>query len=117
MAYAMKILGQPITLERNVRFSFRRYRVWWLILLVTIFFDYITTIFFIEQFGIAAEGNQVISWLMITLGVVTGLVIGKLLQLFAVVVFVSIDRRVGNLLLLIVIALNCWAVVINTTGF
>jgi len=114
--FTMKILGREVELEHNLRFSLRHHRLGWLVLLVTIFLDYKTTLMFIAELGIGAEGNWLISWLMVSLGVVTGLIIGKSLQFIAVVIFVSMDRRIGNLLLLLVIALNCWAVVINTSG-
>ena len=109
----MKVLGEEITFKDNLWFSLNRYPVWWLILLVTIIFDYFSTIFFVDQSGVSAEANLVIGWLMENLGVFTGLVIGKLLQLVSVVGFVCLNRRLGNLFLLMVILLNCWAVVIN----
>jgi hypothetical protein len=39
---------------------------------------------------------------------------GKGLQLLAVIGFVGLHRRLGNIFLLFVILLNCWAVVINS---
>lgn len=51
---------------------------------------------------------------MENLDVTFGLFMGKILQFIAVVMFVGLNRRLGNLFLLIVILLNCWAVVINS---
>jgi hypothetical protein len=113
MAKTMKVLGEEIAFKDNLWFSLKRYPAWWLILLVTIIFDFFSTIFFVDQSGVSAEANLVVGWLMTNLGVYTGLVIGKLLQLISVVVFVCLNRRLGNLFLLVVILLNSWAVVIN----
>jgi len=110
----MKILGEEIAYRENFVFSFNRYLVWWLILLVTMVFDYLTTLNFIHKYGVGAEANKVVSWLIMNQGVAIGVFIGKLLQLISVILFVCLHRRLGNLILLIVILLNCWAVVINT---
>ena len=110
----MKLLGQSIPVRENLFFSLRRYTVWWVILLISMFFDALSTVAFVRELGVEREMNPLIRWLLRSLGLVPGLVIGKLLQLAAVAVFVSLDRRWGNLMLLIVIFLNCWAVVINT---
>ena len=40
--------------------------------------------------------------------------VSKLMQLISVVLIVALSQRLGNLFLLIVILLNCWAVVMNT---
>lgn len=110
----MRILGEEINFRENVAFSLRRYRVWWAILLVTMAFDFITTNLFVSIYGIAKEGNLITRMLMATLGVYTGNFIGKVLQIIPVICFVGIHRRLGNLFLLFVILLNCWAVVINS---
>jgi uncharacterized protein YqgC (DUF456 family) len=110
----MQILGEELSFKENLIFSLRRYRVWWLILFVTIIFDYLSTLYFVEKFGADTEANHVVRWLIENFGVLIGTFIGKLLQLVAVVLFVCLHRRLGNLFLLIVILLNCWAVVMNT---
>lgn len=110
----MKILGSEIDLKQNLLYSFNRYGVWWIILLVTIVFDYLTTLYFVSKLGAEAEANQVVAWLINHVGLYLGVLIGKLLQLAAVVIFVSLNQKLGNLFLLIVILLNCWAVVMNT---
>ena len=110
----MKILGADIDLKENLLFSFKRYTVWWAILIVTIIFDYLTTLYFVSKLGPDAEANKVVAWLINNLGLYFGVLIGKLLQLVSVVLIVSLSRKVGNLFLLIIIILNCWAVVMNT---
>jgi hypothetical protein len=110
----MKVLGEEIAVKENLVFSFNRYLIWWLILLVTMVFDYVTTIFFVSRNGIGAEANMVVKWLIEDQGVAIGVFIGKLLQLISVIIIVSLHRRLGNMFLLIVILLNCWAVVLNT---
>ncbi|MBE0585940.1 MAG: hypothetical protein IH612_19545 [Desulfofustis sp.] len=110
----MKILGEHIAFRENLVFSLRRYRVWWLILAVTMSFDVFTTSAFIDKFGVDAEANLATKLLMSAVGGDLGNVIGKALQLLAVIGFVGLHRRLGNLFLLFVILLNCWAVVINS---
>ena len=110
----MKILGADINLKENLFFSFKRYSVWWAILIVTIIFDYLTTLYFVSKLGPNAEANKVIAWLINNLGLYFSVLIVKLLQFVSVVLIVSLSKRVGNLFLLIVILLNCWAVVMNT---
>lgn len=110
----MKILDSEIKFKENILFSLNRYTVWWVILLVTMIFDYITTLYFVSKLGVQAEANQVVGWLIKNVGLYVGLFFGKLVQLVSVVLFVSLSQRLGNLFLLVVILLNCWAVVINT---
>ena len=91
----MKILDTEINLKENLKFSIKRYRIWWVILLVTMIFDYLTTINFVSKIGVEAEANHVVSWLITHLGLYIGLLIGKLLQLFSVVMFVCLNQRLG----------------------
>ncbi len=51
----MEILGSEINLKENLSFSLKRYRVWWAILIVTIIFDYLTTLYFVSKLSSAAE--------------------------------------------------------------
>lgn len=110
----MKILDSEIQLKKNLLFSLNRYLIWWIILLVTMIFDYLTTLYFVSMLGSDAEANQMVGWLIRNLGLHFGVFIGKSMQLVSVVLFVSLHQRLGNLFLLVVILLNCWAVVINT---
>ncbi len=109
----MLILGSEVNLKGNLLFSFRRYLVFWLLLVFTMILDYLTTLIFVGEIGAQAEANMVIWWLITQLGPLLGVLIGKCLQLLAVLVFVSLHQRLGNLFLLVIILLNCWAVIIN----
>ena len=109
----MRILDQEIALKENLAYSLSRYRVWWVILLVTMVFDFFTTLYFVEKYGVVAEGNSVVGWLIGNLGLAGGVLIAKLLQLFSVTVFVSLHQKLGNVFLLIVVLFNFWAVVVN----
>jgi hypothetical protein len=113
----MKILDTIIEPMENITFSFRHYRLWWLTLLITIFFDYITTLSFVTKFGANAEANYIIRWLILNIGLYYGLLIGKLLQLLSVFVFISLHQRLGGIFLLLVVILNCWAIVMNSMPF
>ena len=110
----MNVLGSEINFKENLLFSINKYQVWWLILLVTIIFDYLTTLYFVSMLGPDAEANEVVGWLIRALGLHVGVIVGKSMQLISVILFVSLSQRLGNLFLLIVILLNCWAVVMNT---
>ena len=110
----MRILDQEITLKENLLFSLNRYPVWWIILIITMFFDYLSTTVFIAKFGTEAEANLTTRFIMETINPYIGNLIGKLLQLFSVICLVSVSRRVGNFFLLFVILLNCWAIVMNS---
>lgn len=109
----MLILDQEIPLKENLRFSLKRYRVWWIILLVTMVLDFFTTLYFVEKYGVVTEGNSVVGWLIRNLGLVAGVFFGKLLQLFSVTVFASLHQKLGNIFLLVVVLFNFWAVVVN----
>ena len=110
----MKLLGENIPFRNNLAFSLSRYRVWWAILVVTVAFDIFTTYGFVSKFGIKAEGNSVTKLLMELTGPAFGNVIGKILQIIAVLFFVGLHQRLGNFFLLFIILLNCWAIVINS---
>ena len=110
----MRILDQEITLKENLLFSLNRYPVWWIILIITMFFDYLSTTVFVAKFGTEAEANLTTRFIMETINPYIGNLIGKLLQLFSVICLVSVSRRVGNFFLLFVILLNCWAIVMNS---
>lgn len=111
---AMKVLDSEINLKENLLFSFTKYGTLWIILLVTIVFDYLTTLYFVSNLGPDAEANEVVAWLIRTLGVHIGVLVGKSLQLISVILFTSLSQRLGHLFLLVIILLNCWAVVVNT---
>lgn len=110
----MKLFGTTINFKENLQYSLKRYRVWWAILSVTILFDIFTTYAFVTKYGIEAEGNFFTKSWMLYLDPFCGNLIGKFLQLLSVVSFVGLHQRLGNIFLLFIILLNCWAVVINS---
>ncbi len=110
----MKILGSKVSIKENLLFSLNKYFVLWLILLITIVFDFLTTLNFVSNLGVHAEANIVVAWLMKNFGLGPGVLIGKSLQLIPVLAFVSLSKRMGNIFLLFVVLLNLWAVFINT---
>jgi hypothetical protein len=110
----MKLLGETVEFHRNLKKSFKRYPVWWAILSVTMIFDIFTTWAFVSKYGIQAEGNVATKTWMLHMGPTLGNCIGKILQLASVIFFVGLHQRLGNIFLLLVILLNCWAIVINS---
>ena len=110
----MRLFGVTVNFKENIQYSIKRYRVWWAILLVTILFDIFTTYAFTSKYGIQAEGNLLTKSWMVYLGPFGGNIIGKFLQLLSVVFFVGLHQRLGNIFLLFIILLNCWAVVVNS---
>ena len=110
----MKILDQKIKIKENLLYSLQRYPVWWLILIITMVFDYLSTTAFVARFGTGAEANVVTRLLMEAITPSIGNFLGKVLQLISVVCLVGLSRKVGNFFMLFVILLNCWAIVINS---
>ncbi len=110
----MKVLGDDVNFKENLIFSLKYYRLLWIILLITVVFDFLTTLYFVGKFGVGLEANLIARFLMVNLGTVVGALLGKLLQLVSVVCIASLNRRVGNVFLVVVIVLNIIAVVINT---
>ena len=113
----MNLFGEKIAFRENLQFSLQRYFVWWLILIVTMIFDIFTTFVFVSKYGIGAEANMTTKLLMLCFGSYFGNIIGKILQLISVVCFTGLHRRLGNIFLLFIILLNCWAIVINSFSF
>ena len=110
----MKILDEKVPIKANLAFSLKRYWYWWLILFVTISFDYLSTAAFVSKYGVQAEANLVTRLMMEKLGPDSGNLAGKILQLVSVTCLVCLSRRVGNFFLLFVIIINCWAIVVNS---
>ena len=110
----MRILDQDINFKENLHYSLKRYPVWWIILIITMVFDFLSTSVFVAKYGTEAEANITTRFMMETINPYFGNVLGKLLQLISVVCLVSVSRRVGNFFLLFVILINCWAIVVNS---
>ena len=110
----MRILDQQINFKQNLLYSLRRYPLWWVIMTITMFFDFLSTTVFVAEYGTRAEANFTTRLMMEHFTPFLGNLIGKLLQLIAVVCLVGLTRRVGNFFMLFVILLNCWAIVMNS---
>ena len=76
-------------------------------------FDFLTTIYFVDKYGLEAEGNFLVSWLIRHAGLAGGVLLAKILQLLPVTIFASLHQKLGNIFLLIVVLFNFWAVVVN----
>ncbi len=113
----MKVLDQEIRIAENIRYSLQRYRIWWVILIITMVFDFLSTTAFVAFFGPKAEANITTRLLMESINPAMGNLLGKLLQLLSVVCLVGLSRKAGNFFMLFVILLNCWAVVINSISW
>jgi hypothetical protein len=109
----LKILDNDIALTDNLKSSFKRYRYGWLILLFTMLLDFVTTVYFMQNKGIHLEQNLAVRWLAYTLGIVPGVMTGKLLQLCSVLGLTALSFKLSRAILLLVILLNLLAVFIN----
>jgi hypothetical protein len=113
MVSVMQILGDQIPLKRNIRTSLRLHRVLWLVLVLTSFLDFVTTVLFMWHDGIQSEGNVVVRWLASTIGVIPGVFMGKSFQIIAAVGFSSLSLSLSRAVLLLMLLLNVVAVVGN----
>lgn len=113
---SVKLLGQPVHFRDNLLYSFRRYTIWWIILLITMAFDFLSTAGFVWRYGTGAEANMVTRLMMEQFSPNLGNFVGKALQLLSVICFVGLSRKVGNFFILFIILINCWAIVINSMG-
>ncbi len=110
----VKLLGEDLHFRENLLFSFRRYTIWWIILLITMAFDFLSTAGFVWRYGTGAEANMVTRLMMEQFSPNLGNFVGKALQLLSVICFVGLSRKVGNFFILFIILINCWAIVINS---
>lgn len=109
----MIVLGTQIPLKANIKRSLRHYWYLWLILLITVFFDFITTVLFMRHDGIHTEGNTIVRYLAYTLGIIPGVAVGKLLQIIAVIGFSALAPSLARAILLLIILLNFVAIIKN----
>ena len=110
----MRILDTEIKFRENLIFSVNRYTVWWVILIITMVFDYLSTTVFVSKYGTQAEANITTRLMMENVNPHIGNLIGKVLQLLSVICLAGLSRKVGNFFLLFIILLNCWAIVMNS---
>ena len=113
----MRLLGEDIKFRENLVFSINRYSIWWIILIITMCFDYLSTTVFVEKYGSEAEANLTTRFMMDYFSPYFGNLFGKVLQLFSVICMVGLNRRFGNFFLLFVILINCWAIVVNSISW
>ena len=73
----MEILGEQIPLKDNLLRSLHRHRLAWIILVVTAFFDFASTVFFMTGIGIGVERNPLVRWLAGNLGIVPGVALAS----------------------------------------
>jgi hypothetical protein len=109
----MLILGEQIPLKDNLLKSFREHQLLWAVLLITIAFDFATTLLFMSQYGIRFEKNLVVRWLANTLGIIPGVLIGKSLQLLPAAGFCALSFRLSRPILLLIVLLNFFAILVN----
>lgn len=109
----MLILGKNIPLKDNLNASLRLYWYLWLILVITVFLDFVTTVLFMWNDGIHTEMNFIVRWLASTIGILPGVLLGKLLQIISAIGFSSLSLSFAGVTLLLIILLNLMAVVIN----
>lgn len=109
----VRILDEEILFKENLKASFRLYWYLWLILLVTAFFDFVTTVLFMQEDGIQFERNFIIRWLVSTIGVLPGVFLGKFLQILAAIGFSALSLAFSRAILLLILLLNLVAVIIN----
>ena len=109
----MLILSEQVPLKENLKTSLRRYWFLWLILLLTAFFDFVTTVLFMSYEGIDAEANPVIRWLVTKIGIFPGVFFGKSLQIIAAIGFSALSMSLARAILLLLVLLNVVAIIIN----
>lgn len=109
----MKILGQQITFKDNILFSINTYQIRWAVLLLSMLFDYMSTLYFISESDPSFEANHIIRYLIEMFEVEIGVFIGKFMQLISVIVFTGLDRNLGAIFLLLITLLNIWATCLN----
>lgn len=109
----MTILDQQVALQSNLLFALQRYRILWVLLALTAIIDYVTTINFMTNGSISLEGNLIVRHLAYGLGIYPGVLIGKVLQIFAAMAFCALTREYGKGILVVIIGLNCVASYFN----
>ena len=109
----MLILGEQVDLKENLLRSLRAHRLLWTLLLVTIAFDFATTVFFMTERGIHFEQNLVVRWLARNFGIVPGVLIGKGLQLVAAIGLSALSFKLSRAVLLLIVLLNFFAIYVN----
>jgi len=107
------ILGEEIPCLKNMKSSFRCHWLLWAVFLLTVCFDYFSTLYFMLVDGVETEANGVVRWLAYKFGLIVGVFLGKSLQVLAALVFVSLTQKLARAVLLLLVLLNSLAVLNN----
>lgn len=113
----IKILDNDVDVFKNSRRLLKDYRVHFLIVIVTMFADSISTTLFMSADGVGSEMNHVVRLLAMRLGIVSGPMVGKVLQLVALCLLACIVPTLTRLLFWVVITINIIAVGRNLQFF
>ena len=109
----MEILGEQIPLKDNLLRSLHTHRLAWIVLVVTAFFDFASTLFFMTGIGIGVERNPLVRWLAENLGIVPGVALAKCLQLGAAAGFTALSLKHSRAILMLLIVINTLATLFN----
>ncbi len=110
----MEILDTKLDVRANARLLFGEYRGYCHWILITAALDVASTMWFMQVVGPQIEINPIIRLLAYSLGIVSGPLIGKSAQLFAVWALTLIAPRLTRHLRLLIITLNSMACFSNT---
>lgn len=109
----MIILDQEVPLKENLSYALQTHKILWGLLIVSAIFDFLTTYRFMTQGSIDLEANLVIRYLAHSLGIIVGVGLGKFLQIGAAMAFCALNKEMSRGVLLIILALNCFAITVN----
>ena len=109
----MQILDQDVSLKKNLVTSLRRHWLLWTVLLVTALLDFASTLGFMTEYGARVEKNMVIRWLVLNLGIIPGVIIGKSLQILAAAALSALSPKYSRAVLLLIIGVNLLAFLAN----
>lgn len=110
----MIILDQEVPLKENLLYAIENHKILWALLVISAVFDYITTYLFMTAGSIDLEANLLIRYLAHSMGVIVGVGFGKILQIGAAMAFCALNKEMSKGVLLIILALNCFAITVNT---
>ncbi|TLU65812.1 hypothetical protein FE810_07825 [Thalassotalea litorea] len=110
----MIILDQEVPLKENLLYAIDNHKFLWGLLIISAVFDYFTTYLFMTRGGVDLEANLIIRYLAHSMGIIVGVGLGKILQLGAAMAFCALNKEMSKGVLLIILALNCFAITVNT---
>lgn len=105
----MKILDSEVKLLENVKLSLFSHKIFWLLFLISVILDVLSTYYFMHIDGIEHEANILIRSLAYTLGILQGVIVGKSLQIVTALIFCSLSFKLSRAILLLFITLNLLA--------